>query len=81
VGDILRCSPRRLFSPSVAQAGRKQQGGCRWSTPIMAQCPGESSLTIPILLPDLGSGEEHVALLVQPTTNYPHNLMAVENQR
>jgi hypothetical protein len=47
----------------------------------MAQCPGESSLTIPILLPDLGSGEEHVALLVQPTTNYPHNLMAVENQR
>jgi hypothetical protein len=47
----------------------------------MAQCPGESSLTIPILLPDLGSGEEHVALLVQPITNHPHNLLVMEIQR
>lgn len=34
------------------------------SVSISTQCPGESSLTIPVLLPDLGSGEEHVALLV-----------------
>ena len=34
------------------------------SDSIMAQCPGERSLTIPVLVPDLGYGEEHVALLV-----------------
>ena len=34
------------------------------SVSIMAQCPGESSLAIPVLLSDLGSGKEHVALLV-----------------
>jgi hypothetical protein len=34
------------------------------SVPIMAQGPGQSRLTIPVLHFDLGSGEEHVALLV-----------------
>ena len=34
------------------------------STPIMAQGPGDRSLTIPVLLSQLGSGEEHVAPLV-----------------
>jgi hypothetical protein len=34
------------------------------SASIMAQCPGESSLTIPVPVSDLGYGEEHVALLV-----------------
>jgi hypothetical protein len=34
------------------------------SVSIMAQGPGEGSLTIPVLLSDLGSGEEHVARLV-----------------
>ena len=34
------------------------------SASIMAQGPGESSLAIPVQLAHLGSGEEHVALLV-----------------
>ncbi len=34
------------------------------SASIMAQGPGESSLTIPVLHSDLDSGEEHVARLV-----------------
>ena len=33
------------------------------SVSIMAQCPGESRLTVPVLLSDLGAGEEHFALL------------------
>jgi hypothetical protein len=34
------------------------------SASILAQGPGESSLAIPVHLADLGSGEEHVARLV-----------------
>jgi hypothetical protein len=34
------------------------------SASIMAQGPGESSLTIPVQLAHLGSGEDHVARLV-----------------
>lgn len=36
------------------------------SASSMAHCPGESSFTIPVHLADLGSGQEHVALLVDP---------------
>jgi hypothetical protein len=34
------------------------------SASIMAQCPGKSSLSIPVPLGHLGSGEEHLAPLV-----------------
>jgi hypothetical protein len=37
-----------------------------YSASIMAYCPGESSLAIPVRLAHLGSGEEHVALLGLP---------------
>jgi hypothetical protein len=46
----------------------------------MAQCPGVSSLTFPVLHSDLGSGEEPAAPM-QPTTNQSRSLLAVENQR
>jgi hypothetical protein len=34
---------------------------------IRTQRPGESNLTIPFLLSDLGSGEEHIAQLANPS--------------
>lgn len=37
------------------------------SVSIMLQCPSQSSLTISLRLAHLGSGKEHVALLVKPS--------------
>lgn len=55
-----------FFALSVGRDGRKlpEKRPMNNSGSIMAQCPGESSL--PVQLAHIGSGEEHVALLVDP---------------